>query len=306
MSKFTYKIKQTVIPFIKICILSMLFFDIVYFMLFVLHPPSYREGDTNFLIPICYGLIIQLLVLRRFINKFNLPSNAFMVNMISYILLCAQILVSLPLVRQIGNFVTEVDNAYEITATSNHRSFAIKDFDIDKTKIGETLWISRESRKYGGPYSRLNLVLAAPVITNDRNDKKRLTYWYCREYSWNMKTTKVDRSDIDSFWDTSIANFTSSNTINKVVYFEKLPYKWINDYQLTAIDDITKDKQASELVVLEPQFRSHTTRILWQIVFLLIAIMVSILMWGLNMFKAEPKNNNWLIKKNKKKLNDIQ
>lgn len=250
--------------------------DVAFYFLFVAQPSGYSMVVTNMLVPICFAALVQLAVLLPFSYKFTFPpkQNRFGVNFFSFMLLCAPILVSLPLVRKVTAKVITVNNVSEISAQSNDNYYVIKEFSVNLHYMGENSWTERRHRKHGKDYIEMNMRLAAPVT---ENGKSNFGYWISCSYSHNTKNAVVNAVEFNDFRAKSLNDFKSAHSIQDIVYLEKTPQRWMGEHTLEAINDIMYNTDKKSFVVLEPHYKSLGQEIRVQSLFLLLAFAVNII-----------------------------
>lgn len=299
MKTFKEKFRYTFLPFICVTFITTLVFDAVYYFLVVVPQPDYSEQVTTFVIPACFAAVVQLIVMLPFINKFTLAprQNRFGINFVSFMLLCAPLMISGPLIRKLSAEVIPVNEVSEINPASKDYCFTVKDFSIDTGRVGEEYWTERHHRKNRGDYTQLNLILAAPVKNKEGNNYNS-TYWLCRDYSHDEKHINVPAGDYDNFMARSRNGFKSAGTVKDIKYLEKISARQTGSHTLGAINDIMYRAQATKFVVLKPHYKSLADETALQAFFLFLAFFITILFWGLISWqfalKKQPAKQNWV------------
>jgi hypothetical protein len=224
------------LPYIIISAVSILIFDIVYYFFFIQQKPLYSISVCNILIPACFALAVHLLFVLPLTLRVNFhgKNNRFVANLLPLMMLSFSIVISVFLVRDLTAEVKTVNSVTEIDPQSNGRYFKIAAFDIDRTKVGASFWITKHTRKHRPSQIVLNLSLAAPVKINSTPDEPSI-YWFCEDYDYNTKKTVIVDSDKDDFNFNTYKDFLSPKTINNVIYLERVPKNWVDSHDILAV-----------------------------------------------------------------------
>lgn len=291
MKTFKEKFKYAIRPYLLICIASTIVADIAYYFLFIENTSNYNELVTNMLIPVCFAALVQLIILLPFINRFVMPpkQNRFGVNFLSFMLLCAPVVISIPLAEKVTAEIVTVNKVSEIIPSDNQYYYSLKNTELNLNRIGESFWTESKSRKNRGSYTELNVVFAAPVNENGTNN---LRYWITKSYSQDEKSKSVPTAEFDNFRIRSLDDFNSEKTTKDIVYLEKIPEKWVGNHTLEAINDIMYNSTITNFVVLNPHYKSLADEIQLQVLFLVFAFIVIISLWSLTIWKMELKQDS--------------
>lgn len=298
LNTFKEKLHQAILPHLMITIAATIVFDILYYFMFVANTPWISKINANFLVPIAYAAIIQLTILLPFINKFELApkQNRFSINVLSMIVVCVPVIVSVPLVSKLSSKVIRVENVYDITNTTKGNCFHIKNIALDTGLIGESFWTESKKPKNSRRYTELNIVLAAP-ITDGRVQSNKSIHWLYRSYSRREKSTAIPEGEIEDFKAECYTNFKSGSTVGEMVYAERIPENWIGNHTHEAINDRMYDQNASSFIVFEPHYKTLAAETLRQALFLLLAFAGSGLFWSISIWSAKRKKQYSHLKK---------
>ena len=307
MTIFKEKLKYAILPHFLVVLAATIIFDVAYYFLFIHTPSSFSKGATNIFIPLCFALLVQLITLLPFINKFSLPpkTSRFSLNFFSLIIICAPLLLSLPLMRLLFSQVITVEKVSDITSSPKGDCFYIKNTATDATRVGESFWTEEKKPKHGKRYTQLKMVLAAPFIDGIAKGHNSI-YWYYLEYSRNESSTEIAEGEIEDFKAKCYADFKSVNTLNNMVYAEYIREDWADERVLEAINDVMYNTYINHFIILKPHYKSLTAETLLHALYLLAAFAGGFLLWGIMIWKATLKeqpitnddtSQNWMSKK---------
>jgi len=301
----TFKEKFTLLlrPYLIIVLSSILVLNVIYYFLCIYNSPLYSFPVSNYLLPVLFALVVQLIVVLPFTNTFSLPKkhNRFGLNFLLFIMLSLPMMASVAVVRILSNNVITVNSVSEIDPASNERFFKVIDFDIARDRVGENFWTKRNHKKHGKDYLSLHLELAAPV-QEKHGTKTNFNYWFCMNYKRSKNNMHLAPDEIDDFKKESLEEFGWPNTLDNIKFLEKTPQNWITDTKLEAINDIMYRSGKTNFVVLEPSYSSRAEKILIRFLILIVAFSVNIsvfnlLMWKTIKLKKNLGNSNWTTKK---------
>lgn len=301
----TFKAKYSLLlqPYIIIVLLSVLILDIIYYFLCIYNTPLYSFPVSNYLVPVLYAFVVQLIIVLPFTNAFSLPKkhHRFGLNLFLFIMLCLPMLASVAVVRMLSSKIITVNTISEVNPASNERFFKITDFNIAQDRVGENFWTHRNHKKHGKDYLSLHLELAAPV-QEKHGTKNNFTYWFCMDYKRTKNNMLLEPGEIEDFKKESLEEFRRPSTINDVAFIEKIPKKWVTDAKLEAINDIMYRSGKTNFVILEPSYRSLNEKIIFRCLLFIGAFFINIgaftlIMWKTNKVQKLPAGGNWMTKK---------
>lgn len=185
---FKERFRSIILPYIIVSTTSILIFDIVYYFIFIQQKPLYSINISNALIPACYTLAVHLVFILPVTLRANFheKKTRFAANLFPFIMLSLSTMLSIFVVQAVTAEIKTIKSISEIDPQSNGRYYKIDTFDIDRTIVGKSFWITKDSGKYRPTYLVMNLTLAAPVKINSTSEKPFI-YWFCQDYNFYTK-----------------------------------------------------------------------------------------------------------------------
>ena len=254
MKNYFLKLKEVLIPFLVINILTSILFIIIYWLLIIKGEINIKDKIVNFFIPIALPWIPLYIWLRPAIKKLQIKNDRipFLYLLVSWILIFFFSIFSVQFIKKAIGTVTKVKNVSEIYQSEKTIYYNIADYDLSNNLVEKSFSTYRSGKH--NQHVNLDIFFTVPIVNeNDKlTEPKYYKLWMCQKFS-TQESSHKNESEINRAF-----RFFEKNTISeylnqdKPIYFERLPYSEQKIQALKAIEKTQPGFNHDDVLILSP------------------------------------------------------
>ena len=254
MKNYFLKLKEVLIPFLVINILTSIVWVIIYWLLIIKAEINIKDNIVNIFIPMALPWIPLYIWLRPAIKKLQIKNDRipFLYLLVSWILIFFFTIFSVQFIKKAIGTVTKVKNVSELYQSEKTVYYSIADYDFSNNLVEKSFSTYRSGKH--NQHVNLDIFFTVPIVNKNEKliEPKYYNFWMCQKFSTRESSHK-SKSEINRAF-----RFFEQNTINeylnqeKPLYFERLPYSEQKIQALNATEEIQPGFNHNDVLILSP------------------------------------------------------
>ncbi|MFP9113701.1 hypothetical protein ACLI1A_07145 [Flavobacterium sp. RHBU_3] len=293
------RFNTVVLPVLKITLGSLLFFDGIYYILFIRNNPEWFSTTSHKVLPALYALPVIIFLVIWYKKRYRLSKSSnrrtylgmhLLSMLLGYIIIALGFHISIPFLEKAFTGLKKVNTINEIPATGNTSSFYyINNYSVDTVNTVVQTWFTRKSRKNGSHYYILHADFCAPVKAKT-DSRKSLICLYIKSYWKTLNQNNINPDFYLKIYESGCRkDFYATCTRDHIRYFEKIPSEWASPDILKAVKAKIPDNRKTTYIALKPHYNYFSNDFRYSFLILIAYLIFQSIMCWLLTLQIDPK-----------------
>lgn len=254
MKNYFLKLKEVLIPFIIINVLTSLFWLLIYWLLIIKAEVNIKDDIVNVFVPIGLPWIPILIWFKPIIKKIKFKSNKIpdLYLFATWIIMFSLIFTSLSFMKTALGKLTDVKTISDLYQSEKTAYYSIAEYDLSNNLVEKSFSVYRSGKH--NQYVNLDIFFTVPIV--NKNEKligpKHYKFWMCQKFNTQTSSRKSD-SEINSLFRSFERNTIKEySNQKKSKYFVRLHHSEQKIQALEAIEKIQPGFNHDDVIILSP------------------------------------------------------